>query len=219
MNFDVEKLILVNPCPIDEDAYIRSVHASTILDNAEIVHSFTDAIKKVDLVAGTSAVYTNSEKKHVRIPLVLEEFVEKIRYVKGSVGLAFGREDYGLLNEELALCDLLITIPTSKSYASLNLSHAASLLLYTVFSLKKSSDILPHPPRRIDGNEKRLLIDSFESLLETINYPEHKKEKTKIMFTRLMGRALPTKWEFHTLMGVFHQARIFHKIQRKKMKK
>jgi tRNA C32,U32 (ribose-2'-O)-methylase TrmJ len=43
-------------------------------------------------------------------------------------------------------------------------------------------------------------------LLDAIDYPPHKKEKTKVMFRRLIGRAVPTTWEFHTLMGVIDGA-------------
>jgi len=215
MNFDVQQLILVNPCSIDDEAYIRSVHATSILDNAIIVDTFDEAVKQVDFVVGSSAIFTDSEKKHIRIPIVLNQFVNQIKEVNGTIGLVFGREDYGLFNEELAKCDLLVTIPTSESYSSMNLSHAVNLVLYTLFSTNQTSDHLPHEPHRIDGSEKRLLLDSFSSLLDTINYPKHKKEKTKVMFTRMMGRALPTKWEYHTLMGVFQQAR---RNQKKKEK-
>ena len=219
MNFNIHQLVLVNPCAIDDEAYIRSVHATRILDNAIIVDSFEKAIKDVDVVAGTSAIYTDSEKKHVRIPMVIDDFIQKISEIKGTVGLVFGREDYGLYNNELALCDILVTIPTSETYASMNLSHAVSLLLYHVYVLMKKEDELPHKPRRIDGEEKRLLLDSFAHLLDVIEYPEHKKEKTKVMFTRMMGRALPTKWEYHTLMGVFQQIRRYHIVNERKKKK
>jgi len=215
MNFNIHRLVLVNPCAVDDEAYIRSVHATEILDNAKFVDSFEEAVHQVDIVVGTSAIYTDSEKKHIRIPVVLDEFVKKIQTVKGTVGLVFGREDYGLFNDELALCDMLVTIPTCKTYTSLNLSHAVCLVLYMLFSMGITEKNAPQSPRRIDGKEKRLLLNSFAELLETIDYPEHKKEKTKVMFTRMLGRALPTKWEYHTLMGVFHQAKIFHKIKKK----
>jgi tRNA/rRNA methyltransferase len=219
MNFDVHQLILVNPCAIDDEAYIRSVHATSILDKAQIVDSFEEAIKQVDFVVGTSAIFTDSEKKHVRIPIVLEEFIKKIVKVDGTIGLVFGREDYGLYNNELGLCDMLVTIPTSNTYASLNLSHAVSLVLYRLYASEEKDIELPHDPTRIDGAEKRLLLDSFEATLDVIGYPEHKKEKTKVMFTRMMGRALPTKWEYHTLMGVFQHIRRNHKRKEERKKK
>jgi tRNA C32,U32 (ribose-2'-O)-methylase TrmJ len=31
-------------------------------------------------------------------------------------------------------------------------------------------------------------------------------ENTEIMFKRIMGRAMPSKWEYHTLMGVFSKS-------------
>lgn len=219
MNFDVHQLIVVNPCALDDEAYIRSVHATSILDNAMILSSFKDAINQVDVVVGTSAIYTDSEKKHVRIPIVLEEFITKVQSIKGSVGLVFGREDYGLYNDELGLCDMLVTIPTSEAYSSLNLSHAVNLVLYRLHCMKNDDVDLPHEPRKIDGEEKRLLLNSFSRLLDVIEYPEHKKEKTKIMFTRMMGRALPTKWEYHTLMGVFQQMRRYHTVHKEKINK
>ena len=46
-------------------------------------------------------------------------------------------------------------------------------------------------------------MEHFKELLDAINYPEHKKKKTTVMFQRILGRAVLSKWEFHTLMGVF----------------
>jgi tRNA C32,U32 (ribose-2'-O)-methylase TrmJ len=43
-------------------------------------------------------------------------------------------------------------------------------------------------------------------LLDVIDYPEHKKEKTKVMFRRLIARSVPSVSEFHTLMGVLDGA-------------
>ena len=39
-----------------------------------------------------------------------------------------------------------------------------------------------------------------------IDYPEHKKTKTKVMFRRIVARSVPSLWEFHTLMGVLDGA-------------
>ena len=50
--------------------------------------------------------------------------------------------------------------------------------------------------------EKEKLYEFFAQLLDETDYPKHKKEHTKIMFKRIMGRAMPSKWEYHTLMGV-----------------
>ena len=200
MNFDFEKLILVNPCKLDEECYTRAMHAQRVLDNAEIFPSFEDAVKNLDHLAATSSIESSNEKRHLRNSLLVNEFADKINEVNGKVGLIFGREDYGLYNEEISQCDTLIRIPTSEKYLSLNLSHAVSLVLYTLFV---KNTFKPKKRRDMGRVERDKLYEFFSILLDEVNYPEHKKENTKIMFQRMTGRAIPSKWEYHTLMGVF----------------
>ncbi len=213
MNFDFDKLYLVNPCELDDECYARSIHATKILDEAEIFSSFKEAIKNIDYLVATSSIEAKTDKKHLRNPVLIEEFADKIFEVEGEIGLVFGREDYGLYNEEIAACDTMLRIPTSESYLSLNLSHAVSLVLYSIY-IKR--EFTPKERRYIGKIEKEKLYEFFSNLLEEINYPEHKKENTKIMFKRIMGRAMPSKWEYHTLMGVF--SRTLGRIRNKKKK-
>jgi len=214
MNFDVEKLILVNPCELDNVCYARAMHATTILDNAKTFSSFKDAVKDLDYLVATSSIESKTDKRHLRNPVLLEEFSEKIFEVSGNVGLVFGREDYGLFNEEIATCDIMVKIPTSESYLSLNLSHAVTVVLYSIY-LKKAT--IPKRRRPMGSVEKEKLYEFFAQLLDSIDYPAHKKEHTKIMFKRIMGRAMPSIWEYHTLMGVF--SKTLGKIKRKQRKK
>ena len=199
MNFDCTNLGLVNPCELDDECYSRAMHAHEIVDNAQSFPTFPDAVKNLDFLVATSSIEGKTDKKHLRNTVSVDEFVEEIYEVEGNVGLVFGREDYGLYNEEIALCDIMVKIPTSDSYPSLNLSHAVGILLYSLYVRKK---FVPRKTRRIGKVEKEKLFEFFSMLLHEINYPEHKKENTKIMFKRMMGRAMPSKWEYHTLMGV-----------------
>lgn len=199
MNFDFKNLYLVKPCSFDDECYARAMHAQKIVDNAKTFSSFDDAVKNIDYLVATSSIESQSDKRHLRNAVLLEDFSDKIYAVEGNVGLVFGREDYGLFNDEIAKCDIMVKIPTSESYPSLNLSHAVGLVLYVLY-VKRKSKI--KGKRRLDKVEKDKLYEFFSNLLEEINYPEHKKENTKIMFKRIMGRAMPSKWEYHTLMGV-----------------
>jgi len=214
MNFDVEKLYLVNSCDLDLEGYARAMHATKILDDAQVFSTFKDAVKNLDYLVATSSIEAKTDKHHLRNPVLLEEFAEKIFETKGNVGLVFGREDYGLFNDEIAACDIMVKIPTSELYPSLNLSHAVSLVLYSLY-LKKA--LIPKRRRTLGPVEKEKLFEFFAMLLDEIDYPSHKKEHTKIMFSRIMGRAMPSKWEFHTLMGIF--SKTLGKIERQKKKK
>lgn len=199
MNFDFTRLYLINPCRFDDECYTRAMHAQKILDDARMFSSFDDAVRDLDFLVATSSIESQSDKRHLRNAALLEDFTGKIFDVDGRVGLVFGREDYGLYNDEIARCDMIVRIPSSESYQSLNLSHAVTIVLYVLY-VKKT--FTPGEKRRIGRVEKEKLYEFFSTLLDEINYPEHKKENTKIMFRRVMGRAMPSKWEYHTLMGV-----------------
>lgn len=198
MNFGLDELYMVNPCEIDDDAYRRSKHAKKLLLNSTIVGSIEEALKGMDLVVGSSSASTENEKKFNRIPLSPEELKGKMKGFDGNVALMFGREDIGLLNEELELCDILVTIPAGKEYPVLNLSHAATILFYELYDGK-----LDMKKTEADDREREKLFEYFGRILPSISYPEHKREKTTVMFRRMLGRSAPSRWEYHTLMGVF----------------
>lgn len=199
MNFDFDKLYLVKPCKLDDECYARAMHAKKILDDAKIFSSFEDAFKNLDYLVATSSIESQNDKRHLRNAISLEEFAEKIFEIDGKIGLVFGREDYGLYNEEIAVCDIMLRIPSSDSYPSLNLSHAIILVLYALYAKKLFK---PKKKRHMGKIEKEKLYEFFSKLLDEINYPLHKKENTNVMFRRIMGRAMPSKWEYHTFMGV-----------------
>jgi len=213
MIFDVEHLYLVNPCELDNVCYARAMHATAILEKAKTFSCFDEAIQDLDYLVATSSIESKTEKRHLRNPLLLEDFSERVFEMKGKVGLVFGREDYGLFNEEIAACDIMVKIPTSEYYPSLNLSHAVSIVLYSIY-LKKAS--IPKRRRVIGSLEKQKLYDFFAQLLDDIEYQPHKKEHTKIMVRRILGRAMPSKWEYHTLMGVL--SKTLGKLKQKQRK-
>ena len=201
-NFDFKNLYLVNPCKFDDDCYSRAMHADYIIDNAKVFTSFKQCIKNIDYLVATSSIDSTNDKKHLRNAVFLEELSEKIFQMEGKIGIVFGREDYGLFNEEIAACDVLLKIPTSKSYSSLNLSHSVAVVLYSIFIKINTA---PSEIRTIGKIEKEKLYSFFSDLLKEIDYPEHKRENTEIMLKRIMGRAMPSKWEYHTFMGILNK--------------
>ena len=201
-NFGVEQLVLVKPCRLGAEARQRAMRGIEILDAARSVGDLDTALKDTDLIVGTSGVDTESEKRFARISVPPREFAARVAKMEGRVALLFGREDFGLLDEELRRCDLLTTIPASPVYPILNLSHAVTILLYELLAARA----VKRGKREASGMEKEKLHEAFESLLAETDYPAHKRARTQIMFRRLIGRAVPSKWEFHALMGVIQRA-------------
>jgi len=201
-NFDVHDLVLVNPCALGPEARQRAMHGADILESATVVPDLTSAIQDADLIIGTSGIDTSNEKRFARIAVRPSDLAIKLGKARGTTALLFGREDFGLLEEELLRCDLLVTIPAAKPYPILNLSHAATVLLYELFNARAPT----RPSRTMSGLEKEKLHSAFADLLDATDYPPHKIGRTRIMFRRMMGRAVPSGWEFHALMGVLQRA-------------
>ena len=201
-NFGLSELRLYNPCYLGDDAYRFAKHGRFIIENAKIVDSLDEAYEGLDLLVGTSGAKTDSQKKFLRQPVTPKEFTEHVKDMEGKIGLIFGREDQGLSNDELARCDMLVNIPTHEINPIMNLSQAATVMFYELFSADKSS----MTKLLASEFEKETLNDIFAELLEEINYSAHKKAKTKIMFRKIIARADLSEWEFHTMAGVYSRA-------------
>ncbi|MDD1755543.1 MAG: TrmJ/YjtD family RNA methyltransferase [Methanomassiliicoccales archaeon] len=213
-NFGFKELCLVSPCEITDEAYRRAKHAGDILRQARTVESLDQAIEGCDLVVGTSGIVTAGEKHYVRIPIAPREFAERMKEYEERVAVLFGPEDTGLFQEDLMRCDMLVSIPSSEEYPVLNLSHAATIVMYELFQTRPRK---AGGPRPTNEQERERLLLFFDDLLDSVDYPEFRRERTRVMFRRLMGRAVPTKWEFHTIMGVLGDAA--KKIKRLESKK
>ncbi|MDR0523370.1 MAG: RNA methyltransferase [Candidatus Methanoplasma sp.] len=200
-NFDFEELYLVDPCPIGDEAFRRAKHGSGVLERAVPVGSLGEALDGCFLAAATSGITSKGDRNYARVPVSVREFAEHVRGYPEKVALVFGREDYGLYQEELNRCDVLIHVP-SGSQPVMNLSHAAAIAMYEMFAAAG-------PPRRgepADRSEKELMFSFFEDLMGAIGYPEARRGDTSVMFRRMMGRSVPTKYEYNTIMGVFGDA-------------
>ncbi len=201
-NFDFDDLCLVNPCEIGDEAYRRAKHGSHILAKARIFRNLEDAVDGCFLVAGTSGTITKGPTNYGRIPISPEKFAESVREYGEKIALVLGREDIGLYQEELDHCDVFVNIPSSETYPTLNLSHAGGILMYELFG---KTHITPSP-EPADIREKELMFGFFDDLLDAVDYPEVRRERTSLMFRKMMGRSIPTKYEYNTIMGVFGDA-------------
>ncbi|MFA5860938.1 MAG: RNA methyltransferase, partial [Candidatus Thermoplasmatota archaeon] len=116
LNFGASDLVLVNAPPVDTQTRNRAVHAQAVLDAARHVRSLVDVTKEFDHVVGFAARISGLDKAHLRSSESLATVARRLEERGGRVALVFGREDFGLSNEDLEHCDMLCTIPTAASY-------------------------------------------------------------------------------------------------------
>ncbi|MEM0134215.1 MAG: RNA methyltransferase [Thermoplasmatales archaeon] len=195
-NFGLEDLTVVNTNRIPSEDIFRSMKGSEILSRCKMVETLNDAIKGLEFVVGTSGVKSDSPKEVLRNYMDPKEFVNLSARIAGKVGIILGREDIGLTNNELAMCDFFVHIPANEEYPILNVSSAAAILFYELFGgkkLKKADTIT-----RRDND--RLIKKFKESLIEN-RYPSHRVNKTTLLFRRVISRAVLTPYEYRILMG------------------
>ena len=199
-NFGFSELVLLNPCELDMPVRVMSVHAYDIIENARIEFTLKDALSGSNTVVGMTGLHGKTDNKHLRMPAYSpRQLKDKLSGKSGIISLVFGREDDGLRTEELETCDIIVNIPTSPEYPSMNLSHAVAVVLYELSDIKSGERYLA------DRSDVELLYEHMEEVLNDIEYKEHKENKTNLMLQRILGRAELTGREVQTLRGVLRR--------------
>ncbi len=199
-NFGFHELVLLKPCELDMQARLLAMHAYDVIENARIAGSFKEAIEGSNIIIGMTGVPGMTDNEHLRIPSYSpRRLKEKLKDKSGAVSLLFGREDDGLRNEELESCDIIVNIPTSPDYMSMNLSHAVAVVLYELSEATGGETYIA------DHFDMELLYRHLDNVLMEIEYKEHKKDKTMLMLKRILGRAELTGREVQTLRGVLRR--------------
>ena len=172
-NFGFKDLRLVQPREYDAYRVEGIAHQTAdVLARVRTFPSLGEALADCVHVVGLTA-RGRTAKRNLQRPR--EAAAEIIAVAEdGPVALLFGREDKGLSNEALDRCHRVVTIPTEPSYASLNLGHAAIIMLYEL-ALARGAETRPFKaPRRATEpapveDLERLFVD-LEGALATIDF-------------------------------------------------
>ena len=119
-------------------------YASDVLENARVCTDLRDAVQYAVLVAGTTRRRGRSRKYFSLFPEQLGERIAAIG--EGTVAVLFGNEETGLTHEELALCNVAVTIPANPAFPSLNLSHAVQVVCYEISRALSREHLTPFSP-------------------------------------------------------------------------
>jgi tRNA/rRNA methyltransferase len=203
-NFGFHDLVLVNPCKIEDFGLAMASHARDVLQMSRSFPNLQEALQGANLVVGTTGKRLEHEQHHLRLHLRVPclspaELSEKLQGKEGTVALLLGREDCGLNSEELAICDMVVSVPTSAEYPVMNLSHSAAVLFYELSKINNEHDA---SVEMASPESLELLRERARSLLQEICYPEHKVEFSILMLRRIFGRAELTEREARSLLGI-----------------
>ncbi|MGL4574179.1 MAG: RNA methyltransferase [Burkholderiaceae bacterium] len=115
------------------DAIAFASGALDILREARVFATLNDALSDTQFSIATAMV-TREFSGPVVVPAqAAQRSIELLRSGAAKrVALVFGKERYGLSNEEVLACSALCQIPTNPDYGSLNLAQAVQVMTYAL---------------------------------------------------------------------------------------
>src|SRR5260370_1727883 len=131
-NFGLTRLRIVNPRDgwPNLSAQRAAAGADHILEHAKLFDTVEQAVADCTLLFATTARAHDQSKPVVAPGAAARETAGGIKG-GGTVGILFGRERYGLQNEEVARANRIITFPVNPGFASLTPPHALLLIRYS----------------------------------------------------------------------------------------
>lgn len=176
--------------------------AKDILQNAQVHATLDQALAGCVFAAGLTA-----RKRHMGHTCVdVREAAQRLIQIAATqeVALLFGNEAHGLSNDELAKCQIMVSIPTDEAYTSLNVASAVQIMAYELHMAWLNAPAPAQAPvelARLDDIE--LFYKRLEETLIRIQFLDPDNPKRLMpRVRRLFSRTELEKEELSILMGM-----------------
>ena len=209
MNMDLTQLVLVRPAAFpDPQATSRAAGAESVLAAARVVDTVAEAIAGCGFVVATTA---RERDQNFRVLDVRDAAVRVAAEAqRAPVAVLFGTERTGLRNEDLESSHVLLRIPASRDYASLNLAMAVQLVGYEIFRARGSpgaAGVMPQEERAVPlatPAQMQQLYAHLEQVLQEVNFKDRTRAGNHLMgrIRRFLQRAELDQNEVNILRGI-----------------
>jgi tRNA/rRNA methyltransferase len=196
LNFGLTELRIVQPnCDIYSDqARALASGAYEIVEKAKVFSTIEESVADLKRIMATS----NRPRHLTQImytPSKAAEEAIKFGYDNEKVGILFGTERSGLSNDELAVADSMVTIPTFNHFSSLNLAQAVNIIGYELWNQYQLSEKTTPPsvwlqPKDKDRLANRDDLEQFFIRLErNLDLRQHNNDENrrKIVYRAIRG--------------------------------
>jgi tRNA/rRNA methyltransferase len=207
-NFALADLRLVRPRDgwPNPDAVPMAAGATAILDTARVYGSTEDAVADLHYVVATTA----RQRGMIKPVLSSRDAAEALWARAGQgqrTGILFGGERSGLANDDVALADAVVTIPTNPGFTSINIAQAVLLLGYEWFVAAGGSVREPPQDERSRPASKQELLGFMEHLERALDeagflHPPDKRPSMVRNLRNLWARADLREQDVRTLRGI-----------------
>ena len=208
-NFGLSELRLVKPRDgwPNEKARAAASRADHVIDGARVFETLPEAIADLAFVLATTARQRDNFKS-VRAPVEAARALRAREADGQKTGILFGREKFGLFNDEVGLADEIVTFPVNPAFASLNIAQAVLLMSYEWMKsgLETETQTAFAGPDMQPALKEHLLslFDHLEAALEARGYfrPAAKKPKMVDNLRAVLTRPGFAEAELKVLRGV-----------------
>jgi tRNA/rRNA methyltransferase len=207
-NFGLWDLRVVNPRDgwPNEKAIAAASRADHVIERVRVFDTVEAAIADLSLVHATTARRRDMQKEVVGPEESARRLNSHIGAGRGA-GLLFGREKWGLSNEEVALAESIVTLPVEPAFASLNIAQAVLLMSYEWRRQSELGSELPFTGGLDEAAARDELLGLFGHLESTLDrtgfFKTEDKRPTMINNLRaVFTRAGMTSQEIRTFRGV-----------------
>lgn len=203
----LQNLTLVSPiAQPDDHSLALSCNAKDVVENCKILGDIDTAIADSHLVlAMTGRKREFNDRLHTPKEII-PEIYEALKNQE-NVSIVFGNEQNGLTIEQLEKCNRLVTIPGNPQYFSLNLAQAVQIMCYEIYSnYNPDMSFLQNPIKRATEKDIQYLLNSFDTILENINFYNNKNEVRVVRHLQhILHKAELEREEVDLLHGILNQ--------------
>lgn len=203
-NMGLEQLVLVSPRQFpDNEATARASGADDLLERARVVATVPEALAGCGFIVATTA---RERDQYFRVADVHDAAQRVLREcARGPAAVLFGSERAGLSNEQLESAHLLVRIPASDVYPSLNLAMAVQIVAYELFRARGVS-IHPAPSAGplAEPQDMQRLYAHLAQVMEEVDFRDRTQSGTHLMarIRRFLQRAELDRNEVNILRGI-----------------
>jgi TrmH family RNA methyltransferase len=204
-NMALEELVLVRPRQFpDPEATARASGAHDVLGAARVVGTLAEALHGCGFVAATTSRERDQYFRVLDVRAAAPRIVTEA--LRAPTAVVFGAERTGLTNEELETAHVLIRIPASDAYASLNLAMAVQVVAYELFRARgvRVPAAAPGAAPLASAADMQRLFEHLAQVLEQIDFRDRTQSGTHLMarIRRFLQRAELDENEVNILRGI-----------------
>lgn len=207
-NFGLDTLHLVNPRDGWPNAYAsaNAVGALDIINPVEVFETTAEAIKPYHTVYATTARPRDMRKSVMTPESAIADMHQ--RHATGQkTAILFGGERAGLINDDIALAQHIISVPVNPDFASLNLAQCVLLLCYEWRRQMDETPAieLPETTGTLATQDQIVgFVDRLENELETHNFFREENMRPTMMrnIRNIFTRRDMSDQEVNTLHGI-----------------